>query len=467
MGFPKVLPFRGILYDQALAGNMADVVSPPYDVIDDVHQKELYDRSPNNFVRVDFPRQPGDLRYEVARKTYVDWFRQKVLVRDPKPAIYFHHQTFRLPDGREITRRGFFAARRLEEFSEGGIKPHEKTLDAPKADRLKMMHATRSNLSAVFSLYADPANQIEHLVSQVKKTVPLFDFVTREGERHQLWREEDPLVHKFVADILENQPILIADGHHRYETALNFRNEMHHVHPNARGLETINYLLMYFTNRCDSGLVVLPIHRGLHGMTQFHLEDFISLLRRDFQVTPLEGDDPRFWLERLEQERAAAHAFVLVGREPGKAHLVAIKRRAWKNSPVAATVPSPLVELDVTVLHRLVLEEILRLNPEAQAKQEHLTFFKDPFDAVDSVRGGGCDCLFLLNATRLEDLERVTMAGERMPQKSTFFHPKIVSGLVVNPLDPAESLGFSEASGFASAEPRRGPFGARGPGPRI
>ncbi|MBI4412533.1 MAG: DUF1015 domain-containing protein [Deltaproteobacteria bacterium] len=447
MNYPKILPFRAFYYNTQKVGDLSRVVIPPYDVINPEMQREFYQRSDANFVRVDLAREPGDLRYEAARGTFEEWLRQEILVRQAKPGFYFHHQTFTLPDGREITRRGFFGVRRIEDFSEGGVKPHEKTLEGPKADRLKLTRAVRAQLSPVFSLYSDPVMRVDHLAARLKDNPPLFDFKTVEGERHQLWCETDPIVCKLVGEFVSEQPVFIADGHHRYETALNYRDECRRNFPPGEGFQSFNYVLMYFTNRNDEGMVILPIHRALHHLGNFDIADFIRMLQKHFSVTPLPtdkppGGDPDEITARLALEGKESHAFVLITRDPKKTFLLSMKRRAWRHSPVAATVPPALVDLDVTVLHRLVFEEILRITPQAQAGQENIIYWKDTRRAIEETRQGNGEITFLLNPTRIEDMERVATAGEKMPQKSTYFYPKILSGLVINPLNPEEQLGF-------------------------
>lgn len=438
----KVLPFKGYLYNKNKIGDFARVVSPPYDVINPKFQDELYNRSDYNFVRVDFAKQPGDLRYEASQSTFRDWVQNEVLKRDSKPAFYFHDHTFALPDGRTITRKGFFCVRRIEDFSEGGIKPHEKTLEGPKADRLKLTRAVCANLSPVFSLYSDKEKKIDSLVAKLKGQAPMIDFKMKEGDRHQVWKETDPVICKFISEVLEKQPVFIADGHHRYETALNFRNECRNTYPPGNGMESFNYVLMYLSNRHDEGLIILPIHRALHHLGDLDLTDLLNMLKKYFRVTEVEGLSNDEMLAQLTREGKESHAFQIITRDPNKSYLISISRRQWASSPFAAILPPTLVGLDVTVMHRLIFEEILRITPEAQAKQEKITYWKDTQKAIDETRNGQCELTFLLNPTRIEDMESVASAGEKMPQKSTFFYPKILSGIVINPLFPDEKLGF-------------------------
>lgn len=435
----NILPFKGLIYNKSKITDLSVVVTPPYDVISPEMQKDFYERSPHNFVRVDLAEEAGDARYQAASKAFQEWIHENILVLDEKPALYFHHHIFRLPNGTEVVRKGFFGVRRLEDFSEGsgtqgGIKPHEKTLEGPKADRLKLTRATKANLSPVFSLYSDAEKKVDRLVSRLIDQTPLFDFKTVEGDGHKVWRESDPIVCKFVAEALEQKSVFIADGHHRYETALNYRNEQRKLNPPGDGSELFNYVLMYFSNMDDEGLVILPIHRALHHLKGFDLVDFVKLMQKYMRVTPLTVNSPSEIITRLSAEGKDSHAFILVTKDPTKNFLMTLKRKEWLNSPVSQRVPKALVGLDVTVLHRLIFEEILRMSKEAQANQENIIYWKDTTKAINETRKGGCEATFLLNPTRIEDMRDVANAGEKMPQKSTYFYPKVPSGLVVYPL---------------------------------
>lgn len=434
MAHPKILPFKAIYYNRDRIGDFNLVVTPPYDVINPEMQAAYYEKSPYNFVRVDLAKQEGEGRYESARLSFNQWRRNRILIQDELPALYFHHHSFCLPGGERVTRKGFFAARRIEDFSEGGIKPHEKTLDAPKADRLLLTRALEANLSPVFSLYSDPEKKIDRVITKLLKTEPFINFETPAGETHRVWREHNPTVCKMVNDILQEQPLFIADGHHRYETSINYRNECRHANPPGDGMEGFNHTLMYLSNLNDEGLVILPIHRALHGLSPFVYDQFIAKVRQHFRLVPMAGATPGDLLARLQAEGEYSHAIAILTKRPEETAIMTISKRAWKTNPVATTVPESLIPLDVCVLHRLILEEILKISPEAQARQDNLIYWKDTEKAINETLKGQCDVTFLLNPTRIEDMQSVALSGEKMPQKSTYFFPKILSGLVVNPL---------------------------------
>lgn len=438
----KILPFHGLFYNQGKISSLAGVVSPPYDVIDSSLQDELYARSPYNFCRIDLTKEEGDARYEIAGKVFKKWLNEAVLIKDKKPGLYVHHHSFTLPDGQKTVRKGFFAVRRLEDFSEGGIKPHEKTLDGPKEDRLKLMRATCCQLSPVFSLYQDPEKQVEAKFGKLVQTTPYMDFMTEEGERHQLWKMADPQVADFVNQFLSDAPLFIADGHHRYETALNYRNEVARAQGSFSDQSSTNFIMMYFSNMNDDGLVILPIHRAIHSLPNFAISAFLTDLSAFFDVIEVDPSDVQKNIRDLKQRGQTDHAFWIHTKNSEKSYLAAISHAQWLETDEAKSLPESLAELDVSVLHQLVFKKILKISEESQAKQENIIYCKSTDTALNEARGGRCDLTFILNSTRIESMEAVAMNGQKMPQKSTFFYPKIVSGLVLHSVIPTEHDGY-------------------------
>lgn len=430
----KVRPFLGVRYNQNKLNQLGDVMTPPYDVIYPELQDELYARSNYNFVRLDLAHEEGQGRYESAQHDFQEWLQDKILTQDSKPAFYFHHQTFTLPDGTEVIRKGFFGARLVEDFEEGGVKPHEKTLEGPKADRLMLTKSVQANLSPVFSLYADPNKVIDSYVEVTKKQDAVYDFYTKDGERHQLWQIDDPEICDKVSAYLQDQPVFIADGHHRYETAINYRNECRQKNPDFDGTEAFNYLLMYFSNMNDDGLVILPIHRALHSLSNFQIKEFLGKLEGSFDISRVDSTDQEALLTKLASEGSEAHAFVLLTQDPQESYLLSLSHRKWQESAVCESLPEPMRALDVTVLHLLIFENLLGITQEDQANQKNLIYWKDTAKAINETHKGKCNVTFLMNPTRIEDVEKVALAGLKMPQKSTFFYPKILSGLVIHSL---------------------------------
>ncbi len=427
----KILPFKAIRYNQSKVHSMKDVVTPPYDVIGPELQNELYERSPLNFCRLDLPKEEGPARYETARELFGQWMQEGVLVSDTKPAIYVHHHHFILPDGRRMVRQGFLALRRLEDFSEGGVKPHEKTLDAPKADRLAITQATGCQLSPIFSLYSDTQGIVKDALTKIAKTTPVVDFVSHDNERHQLWLLTDEAICHKIGDEVSAKPLFIADGHHRYETALNYRKEVIKNQGEISEDHPANFIMMYFCSMQDPGMVILPIHRALHSMVNFDGEAVLEKLSGYFNIETYSVDDQQESLDALTAAGKKSHSFLLFIKGSAKCHVLSIDKTRWLETGVAGRVPESLTDLDVTVLHQLILGEILDLSDESQARQENITYIKSTDEALDEATGGKFDAVFILNPTKLAQMETVANAGEKMPQKSTFFYPKIVSGLVL------------------------------------
>lgn len=426
----KILPFRAIHFSQKTISSLSDVVTPPYDVISPEMQREFYARSPHNFCRVDLTQEAAPQRYNVARQTYLEWLDKNIIIEDGKPAIYLHHHSFVLPDGRKVTRQGFLALRRIEDFSEGGIRPHEKTLAAPKLDRLELTRALKAQLSPVFALYNDRNSQIIKAVSRTSQSTAFVDFVSADEERHQMWKIQDPNICALIDSTLSATPLFIADGHHRYETALNYRNELLAQHPDLPENAAARFVFMYFSNMRDPGLVILPIHRALHNISGFSLQHFLATLSGDFKITAHATQDENEMELLLKKSGEHNHSFFMITKDRKNSYLVSMSKEKWQTHPAAQNITPELKQLDVTVLHRHILEKILGMSEEDQAQQKNLVYWKSLQKAVGETWNGPCDVSLLMNPTRIEQMEAVALSGQKMPQKSTYFYPKIVSGLV-------------------------------------
>ena len=427
-----ILPFKAFFYNQDEIETMADVITPPYDVIAKDLQDELLSRHTYNFCHLDLPRETGDDRYQLAKSIMADWQEQKVLVQDNKPALYLHRHTFHLQDGRKVSRKGFFAACQIEDFTSGKILPHEKTLDAPKLDRLRMTHATESNLSPVFSLYSDPVKNIESYCQTVLQTTPFMDFVSTEGERHELWKIQDPVIIDKINNCLDSKPFFIADGHHRYETALTYRDEILASHPDLASNAAPRFILMYFCNINDDGLVILPIHRCLKNLPNLNANEFLHKIKTNFEVQEFSADDLSLALAAQNQMSNTHHAFVMASPISPVVHLISITHAQWQELAAARGLQPSLSDLDVTVLHNEIFQNVLQISEEDLAKQTYVVYEKSTEAALSNLYNGDAQVAFLLNPTKIDQMQNVAGAGLKMPQKSTFFYPKIVSGLVLH-----------------------------------
>ncbi|MDW7712477.1 MAG: DUF1015 domain-containing protein [Deferrisomatales bacterium] len=436
----EVLPFRGIRFNPRHVPDLNDVMTPPYDVIGPEMQEQLYRRSPYNIVRLDYGKiLPGDdeveNRYTRAGRLLHQWLAIGVLTQERECSIYYTEQDYAGEFREPTTRKGFLAAVRLEDPESGLYLPHERTLAGPKADRLRLMQACRANLSPIFGLYDDPTFRVLRDVEIVPLTSgPLLTVRMEDGSVTRLWRISDPGLMRAVSAGLSANSFVIADGHHRYETALTYRDLRRAESPGFTGREPWNYVLMYLTNLSAPGLTVFPTHRAVFGLEGFRLGEFLERAGRYFQVEehsgPLDG-----LMGRMKELRGRAHALGLVAPGDDRLRLLVLRDEAVMKELLEGRMASVLRTLDVTVLHSLVLEHLLGVDQRAQEEQRNLSYIKGHDELVRVVREEpGIQLGFLLNPTRVEEVKAVAQAGERMPQKSTFFFPKQVTGLVINPL---------------------------------
>ena len=446
----EIIPFNGLLYNARKVGDLSRVMAPPYDVISPKLQDTLYARHPNNIVRLILGKiNPDDStendRYRRAAADLSKWINDGVFVRDERPAIYYYTQSYALKDGTRHTRRGFIALSRIEEFGKGGIHPHERTLSGPKADRLKLMQACGTNLSCIFSLYSDPGRKLNcSLEEAVKTALPLIDVRDDDGIENRLWRIEEPAVIKAVAEGMKNRPLFIADGHHRYETALNYRDMMREKNKNSTGTEPYDYVMMYFSNMDDEGMTIWPTHRVIHSLKSFDGVKFIGICKEFFDIVEFrynndtEPEVRTRFLKTLETEGREKTSFGLHIRHRDAYYVLMIKTPETMGLVFGAGIPDVFKKLDVTVLHSLILSKILGITQEAQERQENLVYVKSHEEAINACGKDGNQLVFLLNPTRIEQVRAVAEAGYVMPQKSTYFYPKLLSGLVINLLGTAE-----------------------------
>jgi len=441
---PEIAPFRGYLYDPAKAP--ADkVVAPPYDVIDAKQREQLAKRSKYNCVHLVLPEGEGDKKYANAAARMNKWIDDGVLVRDVRPALYRYHQSFELAElgGRRITRKGFICAVRLHDFSERVILPHERTLEGPKIDRLKLMEATSCHSSQIFCMYSDAANVTDRAFKNAERKDPDIDVVTDDKTRHILWRVADNEAIADVRRFMSQVNLYIADGHHRYETMLALRNKWRAKQDDGflPSKSTGEFGTMFLCNMSDEGLVVFPTQRLVHGLSEFKLDDALQKAEAFFTVTKLEGAAKN--LKKLRESLAKAGqespSFCVIA--PKRADAWLLSYRAGVNLAQLGIVGSgTYVHLDVTLLHELVLDRVLGIDKEAQHARTNIKYIKDTAQAIERTAAGEGQVCFLMNPTPLDQVRHIADAGEFMPQKSTYFFPKIATGLVFNRVDPDEHI---------------------------
>lgn len=427
-----IAPLWPLRYDAAL---LEQVVAPPYDVIDAKMRRELGERHPHNVVHIDLPEGEGDKKYERAQGLFSEWQEMGVVVRDEAPAYWRYAQTFVPPGGgAPITRKGFFALVRAVPFSDRVVLPHERTLKGPKLDRIQLSRATRAALSPQFMLYSDPNRTLDELLDAGEA---FADFRTPDGIRHQIWRVTEPNTLAAITSAMQSRTLLIADGHHRYETSVAISEEFE-AEAAERGLQTTSRSEHRFTyallaNGDDPSLVVFPTHRLVHSLSKFAWNELVTQARILFDVTPVMGtaDELR---ARLAQETRPAICAMTQG---GAAALLVLRVDAdLAGHPVLGKRPAVLRDTAVALLHDGLLEYVLGITPEAQAQKTNLKYVQEPSVGAALLESGEGQVLFLMNGTPVSTVRLVAEAGEVMPQKSTFFYPKVPTGLCFHTLYP-------------------------------
>ena len=426
---PVVSPFRALLYAPRLRARLDDLVAPPYDVISDAGRAALAARHPRNIVHLDLPRPADGDPYRDAARRLREWIEGGDLVREDRPAFYACEQSFRMPSGQEARRQGFFARVTLEPFEAGVVIPHEKTLEQPRTDRHRLLGATRTHLSAVFMLHPDPGGEVRRLLEEALSTEPLLQaHEPGGGAGSRVARLEDSRRTALLAERLQGAWALIADGHHRYESALAYRDARR-----AEGHRDAETVLAYLCSLEDPGLAIRPIHRLVHSVAGFDPARFLDALGGLFEMQPIDSEPALAAALADRRARPGSFGLALRGR-PGYL-LAGWRDGAGLERPEMAALPGALRRLDVILLHRLVLEGILGISPEAQARQANLEYVKDDREWFARAREPRVDLAVLMNPTRIEQVIEVTRSGLRLPQKSTYFHPKVLTGLVLDPLD--------------------------------
>jgi len=437
---PALLPFRGLRYPAARAEALSRLIAPPYDVVSPEQREQLAARSPHNVVHVILePDRPGDgpeeNKYLRSARTWESWLAQGVVKPDPRPALYAVEQSFTGPDGRPCVRLGATAAVRLHAYGEGVVLPHEKTLAAPRIDRLELVRRVQANLSPVFGLFEDPKRDGFQAIQALAQGDPVAEADSEDGVHHRLWRTEDPAVVRRLASALAPRKVFIADGHHRYEAALAYRDQVDRERPGLPETAGHRYMLMTLCSMSDPGLCIFPTHRLIFGLNHFRLGPFLDRLARFFDVETLNEDmnrpAGRAWaISKLAEHSGKSTTFLLVSGEDRRGRVLTLRDDA-DLSGVPLPESQTLRDLDVTALHAIVLQHLLGISPEAQERQENVRFEMDAGAAVNRVLQGEFPLGFLVNPTPMWQVQAVAEGDETMPQKSTYFFPKLASGLVI------------------------------------
>jgi uncharacterized protein (DUF1015 family) len=438
-----VAPFRGVFFNQVKAGQIAELVCPPYDIISHEQQQALYRRNAHNVVRLEFGLEsPGDTetdnRYTRAAAMLAEWTRTGVLTRADEPAFYIYEMEFSA--GRKHRRlRGCICLVRIEEYASGIVKPHETTLSGPKTDRMNLLRACRASFSQIYSLVSDPEGTIGGILNSVTGKAAA-EVRTADNVVHRVWPLTDRRSIDAIVRDLADKPVFIADGHHRYDTALNYRNERRKAAGSFTGHEGFNYVPMFLARIEDPGLVILPAHRALFNLTDFHPRKFEEDLNRYFNIERIdftkksERADRKTVLDTLAHRADHAHVFGMRVRGEHCYYLLTLRSEADMEAIIPGKVPA-YRRLDVSILHHLIIDRLLGISMDTHKLGLNIEYIKEADDAVTLVETGEAEVIFLMNPTKVQEVKEVAGAGERMPQKATYFSPKLLTGMVMHTIE--------------------------------
>ncbi|MGA3262863.1 MAG: DUF1015 domain-containing protein [Terracidiphilus sp.] len=439
----RIYPFRAWRYNPSVV-RLEDVVTQPYDKITPSMQQAYYQRSPFNLVRIIlglpelFDAERGENVYTRAARDFRAWREQGVLVQEKDPCIFAYSQRFRVPETDVVKeRRGFIALGKLHDYAEQVVFRHEQTLSKPKSDRLKLLKATHAHFGQIFMLYSDPGGSLERILYDGNG--PAEAEVTDEyGVLHRLWRVGEPAAINMLTTAMADKKLIIADGHHRYETALNYWKEHAPASPATTEHSTSQLpqpatpeaaVMMTFVNMDSDGLVILPTHRVIHSLPGFDPAAFARAAKKFFTVETLPAADASGYVETLGKQQGTA--FVAVTRSGA----LLLRSKPDAVAAALAHLPERQRQLDLSCLHSIVLERLLGLDAEKVLEQTNIRYLRDAAEAVVQVRSGEANVAFLTNPVTMEQLREVAFAGEVMPQKSTDFFPKLLSGLTIYALE--------------------------------
>lgn len=420
----EIKPLNAIVYNQNKV-DIKDVIAPPYDVISEKYREQLYSRSPYNITRLILSNAENP--YEDAQNSFQKWLSEGILINTEKPAIFYLVQKYNIND-KKITRKGFIARNKIEDFSSKNILPHEYTMSGPKEDRLNLTKACKANFSQIFMVYSDPQKQIENAIDLTQK--PFIEVTDDQGVENIVYKIEDEKIINLIQNVLKDKTLLIADGHHRYETAINYRNYI------GENVQEANYVMSYFTNM-DDDLLIYPTHRII---TKW-IEPYVLLEKvkkyfdlKDYSFTGFNKQEvKKEFLSAIENSSKEKISMGLYMKNVNKFYLLTLKENVDKILD-EYNVPEVLKNLDLTVLHKVILTKELGFTEEEQMAQEGIKYIKVENEAFDMIDLGKAEASFIMSYPKISDIKKISQAGFRMPQKSTYFYPKLLSGIVINPL---------------------------------
>ena len=462
-----VAPFKALRFNPLKLERLEDVVTPPYDIIDEKNQAAFQARNSYNMIYLDISKSPGkgdisDERYNTARNYFTKWQEEGILLRDEMPAVYLYYINFSLPSGLRLTRKGFVALIRLSEFSEEIVKPHEETFATVTADRLRLIDTCRAQFSQIFSLYSDDGDNIIETLEEGLPDNPLCEVRDADGGKHSIWPVTDREILAKMQNLFRTKSVYIADGHHRYATSLQYRRLVREREGKLSDQSPFNHTMMYLCPMEDPGLTVLPTHRlvtlpddALPGLPS--MDELARLLEENFELEEIQGGSREILVaevlarmeEKMTQCRKDQIMFGLYHALEDRCFLLTLKTEGLQSKTLTARHPA-LRDLDVVVLSDLVVGDILGLAYERCEHENLVRYFADPDEALDVAVKESIEnenflpLLFLMNNTQVQQVKRVADEHLIMPHKSTYFYPKILTGLLLNRLDPEEVIGPPE-----------------------
>lgn len=425
----EIKAFKGLRYNTDIAGEICQLCCPPYDIISEEERLGYINANDNNIIRLELPK--GDQPYKGAAEVLKMWEDKGVLIREDEPAIYVYEEEFTVY-GKRKRIKGIIARVKLEEFEKGVILPHEFTLSKAKEDRLNLMKATNCNFSQIYALYMDEEHSTMKTVDANTSDDPVLEFTDIEKVTHRLWIVKDKESISKIENDFVDRKLYIADGHHRYETALNYRNYCRENGLSKEG-DAQDYQMIFMCDMQHPGLVVLPTHRLVRDLEHFDKKEVLEKCKKHFEIKEFEGTaDMGDVLYKKYKEGRNSFGFYCGGN---KWTMLTLKKTTDAVKRANPKLSKAMRSLDVTVLHSLILEKIFGIDKENMAQQINLTYSKYFDEAISAVDQGKAQCSFILNPTRVEQIGEVAANGEKMPQKSTYFYPKMITGMVMNKLD--------------------------------
>ncbi len=430
----EVYPFHGYRYNEEKVEDLNKVVSQPYDKIDSKSREKLYQISDYNIVRMILSKaEPGKDNYQTTADNFKEWIDNDILLREDEPSFYAYWQEY-MVNGQKRVRKGFVGMGKL--VGEDGVKAHENTMGGPKADRLNLMRATEANFGHIFMLYSDREQKILNLLNQaIENKKPLIKVNDEDGNLHIIWKVTDNSLLASIQEEMKAKVLYIADGHHRYQTAINFCNESLEKGWESIGAEGFANRLMTFVNIDDPGMSILATHRLVYGLTDFNLDRFLTKASKEFELNKYNSSNELY--KKLDEDQGEKHTIGFKAREEEKYWSLTLKNEQTMKTLVPDK-SDVWRNLDVVILHKTILERYLEIDEEALAEKKYTDYVRYremALDMVDKSPEKEYQAVFLLNPTPVEDVQSVANQGERMPQKSTDFYPKLLTGLVINKLN--------------------------------